>query len=272
MTEISDKDKLAIGVVQGCYRAFDRDWKQLLDQNAQLPVTEARPPVDVLCTSGCAACCTYLVDVLESEAVVLAVAIQQADESQRQEALFRLLQWEHEFLAWQARNPRPEEVLLRVKDGRREASMNPAHIAWRVRWQYKRKACPFLNIEDYTCGVYEIRPTTCRGHHAATPPPDAPADIRMPPEGCFTNEDNVRTGNPTSIWQINNMLGEVWSAALAKQLGRHGLSWKPGLNLPLAVLAAGRERFGWPGPSDVGGTVPVLGVARKLVAEDAHAA
>jgi Fe-S-cluster containining protein len=265
MADVSDKDRLTAGVVLACYDQFDREWRHLLDLNMMLPVTQGRPPIKVVCRTGCAACCTYLVDTLEGEAIMLAIAIEQADPESKHEALRRLLQWEHEYNRWLRGNPMPPPVFIRGIEGNKvDVELNAAHSAWRARWQVKRKACPFLNMEDHSCGVYELRPATCRGHHAAEPPADHPAEVREPPEGCFTTAEDLNSNRVTApIWMLNNQLGEQWSVKLGQALMQRHLPWTPGQILPIAVLEAGRERFHWPQPQDVGGEVPVLENARK---------
>jgi Fe-S-cluster containining protein len=261
---VSRRDRDTIVTVQDRFRAMDREWRELLDLNSQLPVIDGRPKVDVACAKGCAACCTYVVDALEAEAITIATAIEaQAGPRLKAEVLGRLLAWEHEFSLWLKSNPRPEPVLVKGKrNGQPTFEDNPKHKAWRTRWQIKRKACPFLNLDDYSCGIYEVRPTTCRAHHAAYLPPDAPPHVRQPPDGCFSTPEDITRRTFTTIWQINNQIGEIWSFNLAKTLGQRGLPWEPGLVLPMAVLKAGRQRFGWPGPRPAG-AVPTLDHARK---------
>jgi Fe-S-cluster containining protein len=262
MTALSQRDRGVLNVVLRCYDWMDRQWTALLEKNAELSML-GEPKIDVACRKGCAACCTYVVDIFDSEAATIAVAIQQAEDVDRIQALFQLLAWEHEWNAWLDLNPMPSQVLItKTPDGMRGA-VNPDHMAWRVRWQIKRKACAFLNMEDYSCSIYDLRPATCRGHHAAYPPTGV--DCATPPDGCFTSQADVERGWPQSIYQINNELGEQWSMVLAQNLQRNDLPWKPGQILPIAVLEAGRARFNWPGPMDVGVTVPILETALKPI-------
>jgi Fe-S-cluster containining protein len=268
--EIAQRDRATAQVVVACYRWMDRRWGQLLDMvKTDLSVPE-EDKAHVACTRGCAACCSYLVDCLEAEGITIAIAIEQTGGQDRLQVLRRLLAWEHEFNAWQQRNPMPEPITVLPDrgDGQLHLTNNPAHLAWRTRWQFKRKACPFLNLADYSCSIYDIRPATCRGHHAAYLPKDAPPDIRQPPEGCFTSAEDLARGRPCNVWQINNMLGEEWTVMLGENLHRNRLPWDPGLVLPLAVLKAGRARFGWPGPTDVGTPVPTMTEARKEQKEE----
>jgi Fe-S-cluster containining protein len=259
---LTPRDERIASVVLNCHRQMDQQWQRLLELNAERPM-QGLPTMKLACAKGCAACCTFAVEAQESEAVVIAVAIEQTGGDDRQEAITRLLAWEHEFHRWLERNPMPPPVTVQPDQGGKiHVTNNPKHLLWQVSWQIGRKACPFLNMEDHSCGIYDLRPTVCRSFHAIYPPPDAPRHVRLPPDGCFTTDEDLKAGRPGVVYQLNSDLGEIWSGALGKALEKHGLPGERSL-LPLAVLKAGRERFGWPPPGDVGQEVPTLEQARQ---------
>jgi Fe-S-cluster containining protein len=233
----SSGSDVEFGVVQTCHAEMDRQWQLLLDQNAQR--TE---PIEVACRLGCAACCTQLPDASYSEGGQIADAIEHAPAPLRAEALDRLFAWEAEYLRWVGDDHMP----LPSEDWK-------AHLFWRSRWHLRRIACPFLNIEDHTCGVYPMRPSPCRAHHAARSPD---TDELQPPERCFPDAA-LAQGFLPSIGQLTRVnLSGVYSQHLQDALEAEGIEYRVFI-LPLVVMELGRAHYGW-APDGPPGPVRVL--------------
>jgi len=235
--------------------AMDQAWQLLMEANA-----ESAQPGEVACAAGCAACCSYLVDAISSEAVLIAVCIERGDPNYKRAVTERLLDWEHEFMRWLQRHPIPHE-----------GQKDHEHDLWRGAWQVRRLACPFLDMDDYTCSIYADRPATCRGHHACYVPPEVLAErpVSQPPDGCFTSVEDIKNGVLTPIWMINAHVGEMFSKMLADTLDAARVEYSGHL-LPLMVLNVGRAAYGWPKPNPRKNRrkPPRITVARKLRKDD----
>ena len=211
---------------------MDEAWDGVLKLNAQ-----QEHPGNVACAAGCSACCSYLVDTISSEGVLIAASIENSDADYRNAAMERLLDWEYEFEHWLLKHPIPNDG---VKDHE--------HDLWRGAWQVRRIACPFLDLNDNRCSIYADRPATCRGHHACYPPPEVADKVSQPPDGCFTSLEDLKRGEMTPIWQLNNEMTQIFSGVLAEALDGYGVAYTSHL-LPIMVLRQGRARFGWPAPN-----------------------
>jgi len=213
------------------HEAMDEAWRLIEEVNAR-----QEHPGQVACASGCAACCSYLVDTISSEGAVIATGIEYGDPGYKAVVMERLLDWEYEFMHWMLRHPIPNE-------GRKDHE----HDLWRGQWQIRRIACPFLDLDSNMCSIYADRPATCRGHHACYPPPQVADHVSMPPEGCFTKIEDLQRGELTPIWQLNDTVTQTFSKLLADSLHARDIAFSSHL-LPIMVLWAGRSWFGWPAP------------------------
>jgi len=213
------------------HEAMDLAWDQLAQLAAETPGA-----AEVACAPGCAACCSYLVDTVSSEGTLIAASIENSPPAYKAIILSRLQDWEYEFERWSRSHPMPQR-----SDGQEHA-----HDLWRGRWQARRIACPFLNLDDNTCSIYADRPATCRGHHACYAPPDLAGEIPLqPPEGCFTSWEAIEKGELTPIWQLNSELCTIFSQVMVKTLDSQNVEWTLYF-LPQMVLREGRKHFGWP--------------------------
>jgi len=213
------------------HQAMDEAWRLLMEMNAK-----QEQPGQVACGVGCAACCSYLVDTISSEGALIAASVEYGEPGYKAIVMERLLDWEYEFMHWLLRHPIPSE-------GRKDH----LHDLWRGAWQTRRIACPFLDLDDNTCSIYADRPATCRGHHACYAPPQLRGEMAEPPEGCFTSEEDLKRGQLTPIWQLNNEVCQTFSGLLADALQARDIAFSSHL-LPIMVLWAGRSWFGWPAP------------------------
>jgi hypothetical protein len=166
---------------------MDQAWNVLAETNAAMP-----HPGRVACASGCAACCSYLVDTISTEALVIAASVDRSDPAYRDAVLKRLLDWEYEFHRWLLRHPMPPQSKDRAADMR--------HDLWRGEWQAQDRL-PVSDLGNYQCSIYADRPATCRGHHACYPPPGVPRRQR-PTRGLLhllgrPEEGNVESGLAT---------------------------------------------------------------------------
>jgi Fe-S-cluster containining protein len=184
--------------------------------------------LDFACHKGCAACCTYAVEVTMDEAALMAAAVQIHPD--RQKIIGQLHAWER---AWTS-----HEAIVRDM------------FAASKRWQVKRIACPLLDVKTHECTVYETRPMNCRSHHACQPPvwmepycticPTRPAG-----DGCFTTPEDVRHDH-FPVVQLDAELGVRSQHMLIARLGG-SVNMTP--TMPLAVLKCGRDRYGWRPPA-----------------------
>ena len=214
------------------HAVMDQAWDLLMQVNA-----ESENPAQVACGPGCAACCSYLVDTISTEAELIAASMELGDPAYKAAALERLLDWEYEFMRWLQRHPVPDGGIK-----------NHAHDLWRGSWQIRRIACPFLDMDSFRCTIYADRPATCRGHHACYIPPEMAGNVSQPPDGCFTSVEDIASGKLTPIWMLNAHVGETFSKILVDTLEAKGVDYSGHL-LPLMVLNVGRAVWGWPRPN-----------------------
>jgi len=197
----------------------------LLFMERQAVVAGGNP---MACRRGCAACCTYPAQVAPEEASILADAVQAMPRAQRESVIARMAAWER---AWAAN---------KMGD---LADVGP--------WQARRIACPLLDLKTHDCMVYEDRPLACRAHHAVTPPPDAKhpscdtCSIAMPPDGCFTTDEEISHNHRTPVWQYDPNLGNRSLYSLSLLLNKQTV--EAGFLVPL-TLGVGRARYGWQNP------------------------
>lgn len=196
------------------------------------------------CGPGCAACCAYIVGTIKAEAELIADHVQAMPKAQRDQVIARLYGWER---AWRtfAGNDR-----------------TGADLRKSTLWQHKNVACPMLDLKTNRCGIYPVRPISCRVHHAlALPPnPEQPpcgCPMREAPEGCVTTARDVACGHPPTVWQMRNDLIPHWQFQLVRRLR----SAEFGI-LPLQVLDTGRRRWRWPHPAKLV-KLPVINNAKS---------
>jgi Fe-S-cluster containining protein len=250
----AEMQRIARTVLQA-HNAMDQAWEMLKQINA-----ESEHPGVVACAAGCGSCCSYLVDAVSSECAVIAASIEYGDPSYKAAVMVRLMDWESEFARWTRSHPIPNGG---VKDHE--------HDMWRAGWQVRRIACPFLDLSNNCCTIYEDRPATCRGHHACYPPPELRGTVSEPPEGCFTKIEDVREGHMTPIWTLNSTLCQNFAQMLVDSLNARHIEWISHL-LPILVLHEGRNRFGWPNPNphQRRAMPPKIRVARREPGDGEH--
>jgi Fe-S-cluster containining protein len=224
------------------HEAMDEAWEAL--KRVASATEQGREAVDsVACAAGCAACCSYMVDSVTSEAMLIASGVEASDPVYKEAVMERLLDWEYEFMHWRLKHPMPP---------REDGGHDLEHDLWRGAWQARRIACPFLDLGDNTCSIYADRPSTCRGHHACYPTQKAidakDGKVGVPPEGCFTKWEDVQSGQLTPIWMLNAEVNNTFSRMLHEVMDHYGLQHDVHL-LPVMVLNIGRTVFGWPKPN-----------------------
>lgn len=220
-------------VVRLVYQECDQEYTRLR-QDAD---ADNFPPT--VCSKGCAGCCSYVVNVADAEAMLLAEAVQTMPPKQREATLGRLEAWRR---LWRS-----------FTTGREAGGIHAAAVAWGAR----RIPCPLLDPATHTCSVYAVRPHACRTHHACQvtdPPPTEEHGVgacqrctpRPPGEGCFFTSTDVGHSHHPIVWQIRADLQDVAFVWLCKALGSIGIKrTKLGL-LPMLVLEEGQQRYGWP--------------------------
>lgn len=185
----------------------------------------------VMCGAGCAACCAYVVGTIKAEAEVIAEYVQAMPGPRRTETISRLFAWERAWRLFAGNDTMGAD--LKVSTG----------------WQVKNVACPMLDLKTNRCGIYEVRPISCRVHHALELPPnplqpDCGCPMREAPEGCVTTLRDLVCGHPPTVWQMRNDLIPHWQFQLTRRLRSADFGI-----LPLQVLEIGRRRWKWPHPA-----------------------
>lgn len=218
---------------------------QAIDDDVARLSARAGAREQLACRRSCAACCTFAVGTTDVEAARVADFVEAMPRALRQDTLERLSAWEREWRLFERRAG--ETTAIVAATGRDDAL-----IARDVRWNAKRKACPFLDLSTHDCRVYPVRPVACRTHHACYVPPDAPPrddgrHTQQPGDGCFTSDDDAARGLPPGVWQLDAGLMERWGATLLTALDAAGVRWLPA-SLPIGVIESGRRRHGWRPP------------------------
>jgi hypothetical protein len=211
----------------------------------------------IACGEGCAHCCAYSVQLSWAEAVWIAGHVEQLPGRRRREYIDRLLVWCQEFTNWVRTTPQPH-----APAGSDQATQSRFGKLQAARWGVRRKACPFLDLETFRCGIYAHRPLVCRTHLVLHPPagmapdPATGAPVAEPPDGCVTRQSDIdQYGGPPTVWMPADAIGEraaEKAAALAKHVGLqegHGL-------LPLLVVRVGQQKYGWPARTHAAAAVP----------------
>lgn len=220
-------------VVRLVFAECDQEYARLREEAD----AEGFPPT--VCSKGCAACCTYVVNVVEQEAVLLAQAVQVMPTEQRQQTIGRLEAW--------------RRLWRNHVDGRERGGIHGAAVAWGAR----RIPCPLLNLTTHTCSVYPDRPHACRMHHACQLPDPMPTEHddlgscdrcqpRPPGEGCFATPQDVGHGHHPIVWQVRSDLQDVAFRGMCKALSANGVSRTSLGLLPMMVLQQGAALFNWP--------------------------
>jgi Fe-S-cluster containining protein len=223
--------------------ALTHAWLKTLD--AELAELERRgrtEGLEIACRPGCAACCTYLVGALPSEAALVVDHIDRLPSRERDAIIARLVAWERAWL---------------LAGGRDLVTPQAALV-----WQDRRIPCPMLDPKSYTCTVYPVRPLACRAHHALPAPTDEATRVQTPfpccgtPEpgdGCFQTPQATRHGHPVATYMLDNLLLPRTNDLIALLEGVPGASdGKPqGGHLPTLVLRIGRVERGWQNPPKV---------------------
>lgn len=221
------------------------------------------------CRSGCAACCTYVVDVGLAEALRIAYWINGRPSKDRMRLVDRMLAWTRDWIGFC--EPR----------GRDYRADTPAAVA--AHWNAQRKACPFLDMDTHACTIYSVRPTACRLHHACNPPTQEHWDagevrvapgtdrymVQGPGEGCFTTQADADAGHCATIWQVSSQAVMWGGAKLVERLINEGIELTSG-NLVPAVLLMGQAHCKWSFAGTDKADVPVPVLASSFPTGEHH--
>lgn len=66
-----------------------------------------------------------------------------------------------------------EEWMTRIQELKKhypKANGNAKFTELAGPYFFERRPCPFLDLEDFTCGIYPVRPQTCRSHMVVSDP------------------------------------------------------------------------------------------------------